>query len=416
MLLSRRHFMGNFAATAALPLTSRLAAAANTAKVRLQFGWLANVEYAGIFIGLEKGYFNQEGVDVSFAAGGPNAPDALVVVAAKSADLGFTSWLPFLDAVAKGNDFVIVGTQFQQSPLGILSLAKKPILTAQDIVGKKILAQSPAEKTAIDATLALAGVPREWTMVNTGFSPEPLLAGDGDGYTAFGTNQTITLEKMGLKKGKDFFFVSFDELGLRRYDDIIFGERAWVEANKPTVVGFLRGYIKGLKENAKDFKQAAELVTKKYGADYGLDTAQQTRENELQEPLLYPIGNPSHPLLTIDKDAMTGAMYAAAKASGRAHLPDVDRIADFTLAVEANKGARTANDRIMRTPREQSADGGPRQRTCYRRYPDFGLRRGDDRRQRHRCPRWRRGDRPGPYCLDWRGRRRIDALQGPNGS
>lgn len=340
MTLSRRHFVRNVAAgAAALPLASRLAFAADMAKVRLQFGWIANVEYAGIFMGLEKGYFKAEGVDVSYSPGGPNAPDPLVVVAAKSADFGFTSWLPFLDAVAKGNDFVIVGTQFQQSPLGILSLAKKPILKPQDIVGKKILAQSPNEKTAIDATLALAGLPKDWTMVTTGFSPEPLLAGDGDGYTAFGTNQTITLEKMGLKNGKDFFFVSFDALGLHRYDDIIFGERSWVQANRKAIVGFLRGYIKGLKDNAKDFKTAAELVVKKYGADYGLDVGQQTRENELQEAFLYPIGNMSHPLLTIDKDAMVGPMYAAAKASGRTNLPDVDKIADFTLAVEANKGA-----------------------------------------------------------------------------
>ena len=340
MLLNRRHFVRNLAmSAAAAPLGARLAAAAGMTKVRLQFGWLANVEYAGIFIGLEKGYFKQEGVDVSFAAGGPNAPDPLVVVAAKSADLGFTSWLPFLDALAKGNDFIIVGAQFQQSPLGIISLAKKPILKAQDIVGKKILAQSPAEKTAIDATLALAGLPQQWTMVTTGFSPEPLLAGDGDGYTAFSTNQTITLEKLGLKNGKDFFFVSFDQLGLHRYDDIIFGERAWIEANRAAVIGFLRGYIKGLKDNARDPKVAAELVIKKYGVDYGLDLAQQIRENELQQPLFYPIGQPSHPLLTVDKDVMAGTMYAAAKASGRSKLPDVDRIADFTLAVEANKGA-----------------------------------------------------------------------------
>jgi ABC-type nitrate/sulfonate/bicarbonate transport system substrate-binding protein len=340
MMLNRRHFVRNLAAGAAsAPLVSRLAFAKDLAKVRLQFGWIANVEYAGVFVGMEKGYFAGEGIEVSYSPGGPNAPDPLVVVAAKSADFGFTSWLQFLDALDKGNDFIIVGTLFQQSPVGILSLAKKPILKPQDIVGKKILAQSPAEKTAIDATLALAGLPKDWTMATTGFSPEPLLAGDGDGYTAFGTNQTITLEKMGLKNGTDFFFVSFDSLGLHRYDDIIFAQRSYVEANRATVVAFLRGFVKGLKENAKDLKYGAELVVKKYGVDYGLDVGQQTRENELQQPLLYPIGNSSHPLLTVDKDVIGGVLYAGAKASGRTTLPDVDKIADYSLAVEANKDA-----------------------------------------------------------------------------
>jgi ABC-type nitrate/sulfonate/bicarbonate transport system substrate-binding protein len=340
MNLNRRHFVRSLAVGAAsLPLATRIAYAKDLAKVRLQLGWIANVEYAGVFVGMEKGYFANEGVEVAYSPGGPNAPDPLVVVAAKSADFGFTSWLQFLDALDKGNDFIIVGTQFQQSPLGILSLAKKPILKPQDIVGKKILAQSPAEKTAIDATLALAGLPKDWTMVTTGFSPEPLIAGDGDGYTAFGTNQTITLEKMGLKNGTDFFFVSFDALGLHRYDDIIFAQRSYVEANRATVVGFLRGYIKGLKENAKDTKAGAELVVKKYGVDYGLDVGQQTRENDLQQSFLYPIGNPSHPLLTVDKDMIAGVLYAGAKASGRTNLPDPGKIADYSLAVEANKGA-----------------------------------------------------------------------------
>jgi len=58
-------------------------------------------------------------------------------------------------------------------------------------------------------------------------------------------------------------------LGLHRYDDIIICARAYLEAHRPAVVGFLRGYIMGLKANAKDPKVAAELVVKKYGADYG---------------------------------------------------------------------------------------------------------------------------------------------------
>ena len=64
----------------------RTAFAADLQKVSVQFGWLANVEYAGIFMGLEKGYFKAEGIELAYAAGGPNAPDPLVVVAAGKAE------------------------------------------------------------------------------------------------------------------------------------------------------------------------------------------------------------------------------------------------------------------------------------------------------------------------------------------
>ncbi len=78
--------------------------------------------------------------------GGPNAPKPLVTLAAGKIDIGYGGWLPFLDAVARGNDFVLIAATFSVSPLGILSLAGNPIKKASDIVGKKILAQGAKER------------------------------------------------------------------------------------------------------------------------------------------------------------------------------------------------------------------------------------------------------------------------------
>ena len=83
------------------------------------------------------------------------------------------------------------------------------------------------------------------------------------------------------------------------------------------MVGFLRGFIKGIMDNSKDPKVAAELVVKKYGADYGLDLGQQTRENELLGPMYYPLDDAKHPLLTLDKAFMTGPMAEGARHRAR---------------------------------------------------------------------------------------------------
>ncbi|SEP82678.1 ABC-type nitrate/sulfonate/bicarbonate transport system, substrate-binding protein [Faunimonas pinastri] len=337
MTLTRRSLLQSIAAgAAAAPFLGKSVLAAALKKVRVQIGWIANAEYAGLWVGLEKNYFKDAGLDVSVTPGGPNAPDPLVVVAGGEADIGYTSWLPFLDAVAKGNDYVLFAAGFQSSPLGIISLARKPILTAKDLVGARILAQGPNEKTSIDATLALAGLPKDWTMVPTGFSPEPLVAGDGDGYTAFATNQTITLEKMGLVRDKDFFFRSFDELGFKSYAELAFCTRDYLAKNRQTLVDYVKANIKAYRDNEKDPAYAAKLAVDKYGADYGLDLEQQTRLNELQIPIIRPNNDPSFKILTMNKDEVTGPMYAAAKASGRTNLPDVDKIFDFSIAEEAH--------------------------------------------------------------------------------
>lgn len=314
--------------------------------VKVQLGWIGNVQYGEQYIALEDGLFKKHGIEVTVSPGGPNAPSALTSVAAGDADIGFTSWLPFLDAVAKGNDFVLIAAQMQISPLGILSLKGRPILKPQDIVGSKILAQGPNEKTAIEATLSLAGLPKDkWTQVPAGFSPEPLLAGEGDGYTAFATNQLITLEQMGLVKDKDFHFTSFEDLGFKGYAGIAFTSRKYLDEHPDRVVAYLEAIIEAWQENEKDFSYAPRLIVEKYGADYGLDVKQQTRQNEVQAPYYRPGGDPNFPIYSIDMKRVAGPMMDAARASGRTNLPDPARIAapEFVMKALDNLKKKAAN-------------------------------------------------------------------------
>lgn len=332
--MQRRQFLH---AASAIALAGPTAAHAQAKPVRVALGWINNVEYAGVWMALENGYFKEEGLDVKTLPGGPNAPLPPVTVAAGGAEIGYGNWLPYLDAINRGNDFVLVAGTFPVSPLGIISLPAKPILKAADIVGKKILAQGPNERTAIDATLALNNLPKEWEFVPAGFSPEPLLAKAGDGYTAYGTNQAVTLEvKMNMVRGKDFFFSSFDSMGYRFYTNLVFVKRDYLQSDRATVVKFLRALTRGWMADLKDPSVAAKLCVEKYGADLGLDLKQQTRQNELQYAMLKNPSKPDQKLLVLDRDTIAGPMYAGARASGRDKLPEVDKLCDFSVMEEVN--------------------------------------------------------------------------------
>jgi len=332
--MQRRTFVQAAGAAALVGVSGAAEAQAKT--VRVALAWISNVEYAGLWLALENGYFKDEQLEVKTLPGGPNAPPPLVTVAAGGADIGYATWLPFLDAIGRGNDFVLVAGTYPVFPLGIISLPGKPIRTAADIVGKKILAQGPSERTVIDATLALNNLPKTWEFVPAGFSPEPLLSKQGDGYTAFSTNQVVTLERMGMVRDKDFFFASFDSMGYQAYASLIFVTRKHLESDRPTIVKFLRALARGWADNAKDSAAAAKLVIAKYGADLGLDLKQQTRQSELQLAMMHPTAKPDLPLLTLDRDLLAGPMYAAARASGREALPDVDRLVDFGVMAEVH--------------------------------------------------------------------------------
>ena len=79
-------------------------------------GWVPNVEYADLWVALEKGYFVQEKVAVKVWPGGPNAPQPVIEVAARQAHIGEAEWLPLFDACLRGNDFVIIASIFPSAP------------------------------------------------------------------------------------------------------------------------------------------------------------------------------------------------------------------------------------------------------------------------------------------------------------
>ena len=259
-----------------------------------------------------------------------------VTVASGGAELGETQLLPFLDAVGRGNDFVLLAAVFQRSPLGILSLPGKPIRTAADLPGKKLLVQGPNERTALDAVWKLNSLPGAPEFVPAGFSPEPLLARAGDGYTAFETNQVITVEKMGMTRGKDFLFASLDSMKFRSYASMVFTTRRFLESDRPTVVKYLTGVTRGWAEN-KDPAVAARLAVRTYGRDLGLDLDQQTRQNTVQNSFLRSPENEKASILSLDRAVLEGPMMEAVRATGRTNLPPVERFCDFTVMEEVHR-------------------------------------------------------------------------------
>ena len=117
-------------ATIALTGFTSAGNAAGMKTVRVGMSWIPNVEYGGVWLGLENGYFAEEKLNIKYFPGGPNAPKPLVTLAAGKIDIGYGGWLPFLDAVSRGNDFVLIAATFSVSPLGILSLGGNPIRKA----------------------------------------------------------------------------------------------------------------------------------------------------------------------------------------------------------------------------------------------------------------------------------------------
>lgn len=337
--LSRRTFLRGtavgalgFAAAGTLAACGSGDSTADSDTVRVAFGWILNTEFGGYYVADDKGYYAEEGLTVEFQGGGPNAPTPMQAVAAGSADIGIAAGAPDLyTAIGQGNDFVALGAQFQVSPAGLLSLSGKPIRTPQELATARILGQEGMQ-TTLDAVLIGAGLDPVYDFTPVGFDPSPLIEGQGDCYTCFVTNQPITLEQQyGLKKGDGYEVVTFSELGSTQYADVVFVERATLDANRDRMVRFMRATMRGWEDYLADPASAAKLAVAKYGVDLGLEEAQQVRQAELQVPL---IESPSG-LFAMDVAQMEGPMWEALTRGGYENLPEPASFVGLGVVAEA---------------------------------------------------------------------------------
>ena len=101
-------------------------------KVTLQLKWVAQAQFAGYYVAKEKGYYKDEGLDVTIKPGGPDvAPEQ--VLAGGGADV-VVDWMPAaLAAREKGEPMVNIAQPFKHSGLELTCRADTGIKTPADL-------------------------------------------------------------------------------------------------------------------------------------------------------------------------------------------------------------------------------------------------------------------------------------------
>ncbi len=244
--LDRRRFLALSAAMAALPLSTRMAFAADA--LTFQASWINDAEFAGYFTAFDKGYYKDEGLDVSYLPGGPDVIPESTLIAGK-ADITLTTPDTTIQAIAtQGAPFKIIGAQYQKNPLGVVSLSKNPVKTPADLVGKT-LAVPPVNVVSVDAMLKLSGVDKsKVNIVPYEYDPTPLIKGNIDATVDFVTDVPFTIKQAGLEAVS---FLLYDH-GFTIYNDTVVVTEETLKNKRPQLIKWLRASRKGWTENFAD--------------------------------------------------------------------------------------------------------------------------------------------------------------------
>ncbi len=301
--LNRRSFLTAAGAAAALPLLPRRARAATA--LTMQAAWINDAEFAGYFLAMDQGYYGAEGLELTYLSGGPDVIPESTIIAGR-ADLALTTPDTTIKAIAEqGAKFKIIGTQYQKNPLGIVSLAKAPILTPADMVGKTI-AVPPVNTISVEALLALNGIDRaSVNIVPYAYDPTPLIKGEIDASLDFTTNVPYTIKTLGEEAVS---FLLFD-FGLTTYNDTVVVTEETLATKRAELVAWLRASRKGWVENNADTALWPPKWETTHFAGTGRSLDNELYFNAAQKPLIdSPTG-----IFAMTEEGIAGNLEALAK-------------------------------------------------------------------------------------------------------
>ena len=224
--------------------------------IKVNPSWLLQGDNAPLTLGVEKGYFAAEGLDVKIERG-YGSSDTITKVAAGQFEIGFGDIYSMIEFNAKNpNDPVVaVAVPYNRSPFAIVTMKTSNITDPKGLAGKKLGAPAGDAPRKIWPVLASQiGVKAdsvEWMTMEPKLRETFLLKGDVDAVSGFATTIVPSLEKAG-KTADDFRIFYYADNGLDLYGNAIVVKKAFLDQNPDVVKAFLKAYVKGFQDTLKD--------------------------------------------------------------------------------------------------------------------------------------------------------------------
>lgn len=267
--------------------------------ITVQLSWIKNAEFAGEFFADSEGFYTDAGFGTVTMDPGPGAIETLV--ATEDADFGLSNAVSAAQVIAEEDaPLKIVGTKFQKNPFTILSLAEGGnIATPQDLVGKRIGVQAGGNETLFDALLEVNGIdPAAVEKVPVEYDPAPLIDGEVDGFLAYLTNESITVQSQGIEVTN----LPFADNGLPFVAESVITTERMIAEEPEKVKAFLEAEILGWKAALADPEEGARMAVEEYGRDLQLDTAKELEQSQVQADLIVTPDVEANGLFTISDE------------------------------------------------------------------------------------------------------------------
>lgn len=231
-------------------------------KVTLRMSWFPYADYAVYVVGLEKGFYKEEGIDLKIeATKGSGLTTKLI--GNREAEFASASGETTLIARTKGMPLKVLATLHQTSPVSIVSLKEKGIAEPKDLEGKSLASdpnsmkhkqfQALCEKNGVD-------IEKIEILPIKGSDFVHILKGRADCMLAFGYIADALLKR----KGHDINEIKLADYGIDVYSMSLITNEDLIEERPGLVKKFVRAAMKSWEYAVSHPNETVQAYVDKY--------------------------------------------------------------------------------------------------------------------------------------------------------
>ena len=243
-----------------------LAGAAQAADdVTLQLKWVTQAQFAGYYVAADKGFYEEEGLNVTIKPGGPDiAPPQ--VIAGGGADV-VVEWMPAaLAARERGVPLVNIAQPFTASGLMMTCLAESGVKSPADFPGRTLGTWFFGNEYPFLSWMAKLGIPTDGSaagvnVLKQGFNVDPLLQKQADCIATMTYNEYWQVIDAGLTPEQLVTF-KYEDQGVATLEDglYVLEQNLADPAFADRMTRFVRASMKGWKYAEANPDEAALIV------------------------------------------------------------------------------------------------------------------------------------------------------------
>ena len=233
--------------------------------VTLQLKWVTQEQFAGYYVALDKGFYKDEGLNVTIKPGGPDVAPAQVI-AGGGADV-VLDWMPSaLASREKGLDLVNIAQPFKSSGMWLTCRKDAGISSPADFADKTLGVWFYGNEFPFLSWMSKLGLKTDGsaggvTVLKQGFNVDPILQGQAACVSTMSYNEYWQVIDAGLS-ADDLVVFKYEDEGVSTLEDgmYVLGENLKDAAFKDKMVRFVRASMKGWKYAEDNVNEAADIV------------------------------------------------------------------------------------------------------------------------------------------------------------